>query len=340
MLAIAFVVSLTSCSTLGYYSQSVIGHSRLMLARQSIDKVLLEADADLKSKLLLAQDLKQFAVNRLALPDNQSYSSYVALEREFPVWTVVAAEEFSIQARSWCYPVIGCASYRGYFSKHAALEYAESLAKDNFETTVGGAVAYSTLGWFSDPLVPSMMRYGVADFAETMFHELAHQQLYIKNNSDFNEAFATMVGEQGTIIWLSENRPELLADYRQQLAARAEFSALIASTKQSLADVYSAEKSAGVMRKQKLEVFDRLNPEYQKLKQQSWQGKGWFDNWFKKPLNNARLAAFSTYRDQVPNFTSLLQQCGSNFTRFYNSLATAKTDQEHATVPPSCVADI
>jgi len=174
-----------------YYSQSVIGHSRLMMARKPVDKVIVTADEQL------------------------------------------AAPEFSVAPKQWCYPVIGCASYRGYFKKKSAQNYADKIAKKGFEVSVGGASAYSTLGWFADPLLPSMMRYGDVEFAETLFHELAHQKLYINGDSGFNEAYATVVGQEGAKRWLRKFRPNELKEYQDQIDATAEFNALVAQNLKS-----------------------------------------------------------------------------------------------------------
>ncbi|NND00761.1 MAG: aminopeptidase [Gammaproteobacteria bacterium] len=342
LLCLTGLALISGCSSIAYYGQSVIGHSRLMLSRQPVNAAIQaakdDADTDLRVNLELALELRRYSVSELSLPDNGSYSSYIALQREFPVWTVVAAEEFSVQARQWCYPIIGCASYRGYFSESAAQHYADELKQQELEADVNGAIAYSTLGWFEDPLVPSMMRNGEADLAETLFHELAHQQLYVKNNSAFNEAFATAVGEQGATRWLSQNRPEKLKAYLQRRNARDDFSLLLKQIKQRLEDLYNSDVSETEMRTGKGAILANLLTEYQQLKTRQWQGHGWFDRWFDKPVNNARLAAFSTYRELVPEFLALLQQCDADFGRFYQSLEGARENRELAVIPERCLA--
>ena len=337
-----FVVlaTLGGCSSTAYYSQSVLGHSKLMLARVPIDKAIISAqknlDDKLVSQLLLAKQLRRYSVDHLSLPDNASYSSYVDLDREFPVWIVVAAEEFSINAKQWCYPVIGCASYRGYFSKQSAKAYAQAQQQRGLETTIGAVGAYSTLGWFADPLLPSMMRYGVADFAETLFHELAHQQLYIKGDSGFNEAFATVVGEHGALQWLAAQRPDLLVDYQRRLVARDDFSALVARLKEYLAELYGSNLASQEMREAKRQLFSNLKKDYQQLKLNNWQGLAWYDAWFAQAVNNARIAAFGTYRDQVPEFELLFADCHSNFKLFYASLKLTNNNQGKPIVPKQC----
>ena len=309
----ALLFSLSGC----YYTQSVIGHSRLMLARKPVDKVILTAEEPLVTQLSLSKQLKQFAITELGLPDSKSYNSYVALERDFPVWTVVAAPEFSVDAKQWCYPVIGCASYRGYFKQKSADNYAEKMLKKGFEVSVGGAPAYSTLGWFADPLLPSMMRYGDVDFAETLFHELAHQQLYINGDSSFNEAFATVVGQEGAKRWLKKYRPNELQDYQDQINATEQFNALITQSKKELEQAYQLNIGDEEKRQHKKQLLKGLQQRYERLKADKWRGKGWFDRWFEKPINNARLASFSTYYEQVPMLQILLQSCGNDLSRFY-----------------------
>jgi len=334
-IALALLLSVLGCNSISYYSQSVVGHSRLMLARQPVDKVIDTADSLLAEQLTLSKQLKQFAVSELGLPDSKSYQSYVALERDFPVWVVVAANEFSISAKQWCYLVIGCANYRGYFKYSSAVKYAEKLTKKGFETSIGGAPAYSTLGWFADPLLPSMLRYGDVNFAETLFHELAHQELYINGDSSFNEAFATVVGQEGAKRWLAKYRPNELFAYQQKLRATIEFNQLVSETKKSLEKVYQSTASDKDKRKLKQQAFVSLKARYDEIKDQQWKGKGWFDSWFKRPINNARLAGFSTYYNLVPVFEKLLAECGGDLPRFYETVAAVPPSKE-IDVPKTC----
>jgi len=331
---------ISACANVSYYSQSVIGHSRLMLARQSVDKVLVNAEAELARQLTLSKQLKRFAIDKLGLPDSRSYNSYVALEREFPVWAVVAAPEFSVDPKQWCYPVIGCASYRGYFEQKKAVRYAEKLSLEGFETSVGGAAAYSTLGWFADPLLPSMMRYGDLNFAETLFHELAHQLFYLNGDSSFNEAFATVVGQQGVIRWLNEHRPDQLNLYQNQLQATEQFNDLLTHYKNRLNALYLTDFSEQRKRADKQALFEQLERDYHLLKDQEWAGRGWYDSWFSRPINNARLASFSTYYERVPSFNQLLAACDNDLIRFYQTIANLKKQSKRSNkqidVPKHC----
>lgn len=331
----ATALLLSACSSISYYSQSIVGHTRLMMARQPIARVMADAGPELSRQLELAQELKKFAVTELALPDNDSYLTYVPLKRKYPVWTVVAAPEFSLQAKSWCYPVIGCASYRGFFARQDADRYAASLNKQGLETSVAGAVAYSTLGWFADPLLPSMMRNGDIVLVETLLHELAHQQLYVKGDSAFNEAFATVVGEQGTLRWLQHRQSEKIAQYRARLKASGQFDQLITDLKVDLAEVFDSAANPAHKRQLKNRLLADVQHRYEVMKQQHWNGRGWYDGWFKTPLNNARLAAYSTYRHKVPALEQLLQSCGGVFQQFYSTLKNVEQNGT-STIPETC----
>ena len=318
--SVFFLMGLSACSSIGYYGQSIVGHNKLMWARQPVSEVIQTAEPKLKAQLLLSQTMRQFAVDELNLPDNNSYSSYVALDRDYPVWNVVAAEEFSVQAKSWCYLIIGCASYRGYFSEQAALDYAKNLRKKGYETNVGGAIAYSTLGWFSDPLLPSMMRYGNADLAENMFHELAHQVIYVNGNSAFNEAFASVVGEQGAIRWLQEYEPQSLSNYEHRLQRNNDFSRLLNKTKSALNNLYRQDFSITKKRQAKAGLMQNLRDNYDTLKTSQWDGYSGYDRWFEAPINNARIAGISTYRDHMPELQRLLINCAGDFSLFFDVL--------------------
>jgi predicted aminopeptidase len=309
---------LSSCSSIGYYTQSVVGHTSLMMSRKPVAEVMKTADGKLKKRLETAMEIREFAISELGLPDNKSYTSYVKLKDDTPIWNVVAAEEFSLQAKQWCYLVIGCASYRGYYKKASAKKYAEGLKAQGFDVFVGGATAYSTLGWFADPLTSAMFKSGDAFLAELVFHELAHQQLYIKGDSRFNEAFASAVGEQGAILWMQKTqRKEMLAEYMLRQKVRDDFLVIINKVKSDLSEIYSSQSSGKNKRTAKQKIFDNARKEYEKYKVEKWDGRGWYDRWFNQPINNARLVAIATYRDLVPEFVSLFNRCENDFLRFY-----------------------
>jgi predicted aminopeptidase len=324
------LVVLNGCSAVGYYSQSVIGHTSLMLSRKPIDQVMETADDELKQKLLTAVEIRKFASSDLSLPDNKSYTSYVQLKNDPPIWNVVAAEEFSLRAKQWCYLVIGCASYRGYYHKKAAEKYRDKMKEEGYDVALIGATAYSTLGWFADPLTSAMLRRSDASLADLMFHELAHQQLYVKNDSRFNEAFASTVGEQGAIVWLAATgRQEMLDDYLLRLSVRDDFLSLINASKEELKSLYKLEMPNDEKRLAKQAIFDKMKSNYEVLKVDKWNGKGWYDGWFSRPINNARLVSIETYRDLVPDFVGLFERCDKNFSLFYKKVSeVSKTEDK------------
>ena len=317
-LAIA-VASLMSCSSVGYYSQAVSGHLKLMNARQPIDALLKDdtTDPDLRQKLQTLVDARVFAVDTLNLPNNESYSTYAATGRAYVTWNVVAAEEFSLTPKTWCFPVAGCVSYKGYFKEADANDYAAVLAGEDYDVTIGGAIAYSTLGWFEDPVLDTMLRGGDIRYVGTLFHELAHQLLYIKDDSNFNEAFASFVEQQGLRIWLeSRGETERIARYDAFLKRSDQFNQLLKTTQNRLRDLYSQDLDNTQKRLRKQQVFELMQQDYSELKA-SWDGYSGYDNWFKRDVNNARLLAVATYRKWVPAFAALYREQGSSLPDFY-----------------------
>lgn len=315
----AIAIMLGGCSNVGYYSQAVGGHVKLMLAREPIDKLLADeaTPEELRGKLRTLVDARQFAIERLQLPDNDSYNSYVETGRDAVTWNVVAAEEFSLKARTWCFPVAGCVSYRGYFDKADAEEYAAQLAAENYDVSVGGASAYSTLGWFDDPVLDTMLRGGDVRYVGTLFHELAHQVLYVKDDSDFNEAFATFVEQQGVREWLAERgESDRIEAYNASQGRVVEFLALLKQTRDALQELYRKDLPEADMRAAKQAAFDDMRSAYESLKQQ-WGGYAGYDNWFRRDLNNARLVAVSTYRRDVPAFQAMYDEAGQDMSAFY-----------------------
>ena len=315
------VMVLSGCAQLSFYGQGAIGHTKLMAKRQAISSVLRKSqDETLKRQLLLSQQILAFAHTELALPETKSYRSYVALKDDFPVWNVVAAKEFSLRAESWCYLVIGCANYRGYFKRKRALAYAEKLRAKGMETHVGGAIAYSTLGWFRDPILSSMLAYGDLYLAETLFHELAHQQLYLNNWTELNESFATVVANEGMRRWLADKSPQQWSEFQAGQRADDDFAKLVVALKESLQTLYASDLDIEDKRLKKNALMSGFKGKYQQLKQQQWNNRGWYDNWVNQPLNNARLVAYSNYQSYVPELEALLKACNNSLPRFYNAV--------------------
>jgi len=310
---------LSGCSSVGYYSQAITGHLKLMSARQSIDKLLAADDTDpvLRGKLQTLIDARQYAVDALGLPENDSYHTYVETGRRAVTWNVVATEEFSMRPTTWCFPVAGCVSYRGYYDRKDAEEFAASLAEKSYDITIGGASAYSTLGWFDDPVFDTMLRGDELRYVGTLFHELAHQVLYVKDDSNFNEAFASFVEQAGVRRWLEERQQaQRIEGYDASLYRAEEFVELLKNTRQALVDLYGEPLTDSVKRERKQLVFDGMREQYETLKV-SWGGFKGYDGWFKRELNNARLIAVATYRRYVPAFSVMYDEVEGDLPRFY-----------------------
>lgn len=307
------------CSSVGYYSQAISGHLKLMRARQPVAELLAsnDTDAELRTKLQTLVDARQFAAEQLHLPKNDSYSTYAETGRRYVTWNVIAAAEFSVQARTWCFPVAGCVNYRGYFAEADAESYADGLKSEDYDVTIGGAAAYSTLGWFDDPVLDTMLRGDDIRYVGTLFHELSHQLLYIKDDSNYNEAFASFVEQEGMRIWL-HNRGEVqrIDEYNARLQRSEQFAGLLRSTRAELQTLYAKEMPAEAMRLAKAQVFKGMRVSYEKLKK-SWQGYAGYDSWFARPLNNARLVSVSTYRRYIPAFSAMFRETGEDLEAFY-----------------------
>jgi predicted aminopeptidase len=326
---------LAGCGTIGYYSQAVSGHFSLMSARVPIEEVIADPETPeaVRDRLRVALAAREFAVSELGLPDNRSYTRYVQLDRSAVVYNVFAAPEFSLQPKTWCFPVAGCVVYRGYFSRERAERTAARYAGQGYDTWVGGAAAYSTLGRFEDPLLSTMLYHEDARLAALLFHEMAHQKVYVKGDSAFNEAFATAVEEEGVRRWLGRaGRDEELAAWEALNRRTLSFEQLLARTRGRLQEVYSSGAPEAGMRAAKADAFAQLEREYAALKA-SWDGWNGYDRWFDAPLNNARLIPSATYRGLVPAFRILLHQAGGDLEAFYTAckrLAALSQDERDA----------
>ncbi len=304
--------ALVSGCALPYYWQAAAGQLELLSERVPITEVLEdpELSAATKEALLRTLQMRQFAVAELGLPDNDSYRSYADLGRPYVVWNVVAAEEFSVEPRRWCFPIAGCVTYRGYFDQRDAERYAERLRAAGLDTYVAGVSAYSTLGYFSDPVLNTMLTGDEYYIAGVLFHELAHQLFYIKGDTELNEAFATAVEEHGTQQWLLRDGDRLaLEAYRRRLQRREDFYRLIGRHQARLRAVYGRPNTPERMRAAKRETFQTLLSEYATLKA-DWGGASDYDAWFSRPLNNAQLASVVTYSRWLPSLREYLRTRG------------------------------
>jgi predicted aminopeptidase len=294
----------------------------VLTKREPIERVIGRPATSerLRQRLQYVLDARHFAVSELRLPDNASYRSYADLQRSFVVWNVFATRAFSIEPRRWCFPIAGCVVYRGYFSEAAAQRYARKLRGRGYDASVGGVSAYSTLGHFSDPVLNTMMNWSDAQLASTLFHELAHQVIYVPGDSEFNEAFAMVVEEEGLSRWLQQrNRAPELAAWRQQRVREAAFAALLLDARQRLRELYGLSLDATQMRYRKLQLFGDLKYRYSQLKA-TWSGYSGYDHWFDRALDNSHLVAVATYRECVPRLQRQFIASGSNFEQFYERM--------------------
>ncbi len=315
--ALLLVLPLSGCGSL-YLAQAAAGQWGVMAAREPIGAVLADPATpdDLRARLEEVMAVREFASRELALPDNASYRQYAALDRPYVVWNVVAVPEFEVAPKEWCFPIVGCTAYRGYFSEQRARDYALTLESRGNDVVVGGVAAYSTLGRFADPVLSTMLGYGDAQLAGVIFHELAHQVVYVPGDSAFNEAFAVTVEQEGLARWLAlRGQPDKLAAWRAWRAAQAELATLFARYRESLRRLYAGDLDAPAMRERKRAILGKLASEVRALEARSGvrQGYGHID----AGLNNAHLASVATYFDCVPGFERLLGAQGGDLPRFH-----------------------
>ena len=319
MAVAACAALLAGCETLAYYTQAIGGQLELSTRARPLDSVMEDpvTSADLRAKLALARRIRDFASSDLGLPDNESYRRYADLGRPFVVWNVVATLEFSTNALESCFPVVGCVTYRGYFGEDDAREHAAALRAQGHDVQVSGIPAYSTLGWFDDPLLSTFIRYPEAELARLVFHELAHQVVYVKGDTVFNESFAVAVERAAVRRWLAAQKRE--SNYAAFLAARErqrEFIALVESARARLDRVYGLGIERAPMRAAKREAFGEFTREYAALKA-SWGGFAGYDRIVGTAPDNALLASITAYSKYVPGFERMLEAEGANLPRFY-----------------------
>ena len=312
------LLSLAACIELDYYLHSVSGHLEVLSKRRTISALLSDkaTPSELQEKLKQVTAIREFASQRLLLPKNGSYHSYVELDRPYVVWNVVATPEFSLEPLQWNFPVVGTVSYRGYFDKSKAEKFASSLDEKYFDSIIIGVPAYSTLSWFDDPVLSSFSHWPPASIAKLLFHELAHQKLYIPDDTSFNESFASSVEQIGIDLWLQQgNDLDMQNSYQRQVERQQQFNALIRTTRAELQTVYRRNSSEQQMRAEKQQILADMQQSYQQLRE-SWQGYSGYDGWMKQ-LNNARFASNNNYQRWVPAFQLAFEQEGQNFARFY-----------------------
>jgi len=340
--ALISVFLLAGCAGPAWYAQAVSGHLALMTQRTDISEVLAEGKIDpaLQQDLQLAMEIRDFAINQLGLPDNGSYTEFVQTGRHAVTWNIVATPEFSLEAKRWCFIVAGCVSYRGYFDQLKAERFAHKLEKKSYDVTISPAIAYSTLGWFDDPLLDTMLQYRDEKLAALIFHELAHQQLYVKGDTAFSEAYASFVEEAGVRAWLqSTGRDDLLLRWQSMNEASNQFDILLQNTRDQLNGIYISGLDEEEMRAQKKLVFIELKSRYLALVNEHWGGVNHYRSWFSLELNNARLALMKLYRGGSCAFEKLYKSAGENMVLFHQlsaDRAALNPDERAAWLSQSC----
>lgn len=323
--AAATVCLATGCSTIGYYAHSARGHIDLLRAARPVPDWIADdlAPPQLKERLALAQRIRDFAAAELKLPDNASYRRYADLKRNAAVWNVVAAPELSLKLKTWCFPVVGCVGYRGYFDRELAEAYAGELRQDkSLEVAVYGVPAYSTLGalpgeFFADPLLNTFIHFPEGELARLIFHELAHQVAYASGDTEFNESFATAVERIGGTRWLQERAsPQAREDYARFDARRQDFRALTMQYRDRLDALFKGPLSDDEKRAAKAALMAALRADYETMKVQRWGGFSGYDAWFAR-ANNASFGVLAAYNELVPGFERLFERQGRDFGRFY-----------------------
>lgn len=316
---LTLLLLLSGCSNIGYYWQSVNGQLDIWRRERPIEEVLKDpaVSAQLKGKLVRVQEIRTFASAELGLPENQSYRSYADLGRQYVVWNVFAAPEFSMKPVQWCFLFAGCVGYRGYFAKADADALGAQLMAEGKDVYVGGVPAYSTLGWFADPVLNTFMHYPDLEIARLILHELAHQVLYVKDDTVFNESFAVAVETEGMRRWLAQKGDEKLsAEWARSLERRAGFVKLIAGYRRILEKLYESGLPEAEMRAKKAQVYTQLDADYRKMKE-TWGGFAGFDPWFARKPNNAQLISVGLYNQFVPAFEVLLARTRHDLPKFY-----------------------
>lgn len=314
---------LSGCETSSYYSQLASGQWALLNDRESIVELVENPDtpAPLRDRLLLVQSIRDFASEELALPDNQSYRYYVDLQRTHAVWNVYAAEEFSTRAVEWCFPIAGCVAYRGYFEEQQASSFAADLSAQGQDSFVGGVAAYSTLGWFDDPVLNTFIYREDTRLAGLLFHELAHQQLYLPGDTAFNESFARAVEIEGVRRWLSQQqREEQMEEYLLDQQVHKDFVATLLAGRKELEVLYAQELSPEEKRHRKQILLARIQQQDYPAFKQRWGGTGQYDAWVARDFNNAKLATLANYHQWLPAFQQLLDDQGGSFDDFFTAV--------------------
>jgi len=326
--------TLWGCQTVHYYSQAIDGQCRILFQRQPISAILADSESpqSLRERLMFILKVREFAEDELQLPVDNHYLTYVDLKRPFVLWNVFAAPEFSLTPKTWCYPVAGCAAYRGYFAETNARQYADRLSKQGYDVYVGGVTAYSTLGWFDDPVLSTFIHFSEARTAALIFHELAHQILYVKDDTAFNESFATLVEQEGLRRWQhASGSKRIYGEYLRQRRRREQFVQLIMHYHQKLELLYQTDLTPSEKKVRKTTIFSELRNEFNHLKTLQVELSA-YDVWMNQSLNNAKISGVVAYHDFVPAFQKMLTENMGEMNQFFEAcrqLTQKNKDERH-----------
>jgi len=334
---VATVVALSGCESVSFYRQAVAGEYQILAHQKPLATLIADPHTapSLRQKFEDVLKIRDFAATEMKEPADESYLKYVDLHRPFVVWNVNVAPALSLAPKTWWFPIVGRASYRGYFSQKAARRYAERWKKKGYDVYVAGVQVYSTLGWFHDPVLSTFINEPEGDLAQIIFHELGHQRLFVEGDTDFNEAFATTVAMEGIRRWFAaHHQPQEFERYHREAIHEDQFIKLVLSIRPELQAVYSDPKlstEAKLQRKQ--ELIEDLRRRYETLKNREWGGSKEYDGWFAGPINNAKLNTIAAYYDLAPAFETILKNSGGDMEKFFQEctvLAKMPLEERHA----------
>jgi len=314
---------LTGCTSIEYYAQAIIGHLEIISHRTPIFSLIEHPETPkvLKQKLSQVLQIRTFATQELGLPDNGSYTGYADTKRPYVLWNVTATPELSMTPKTWCFPIAGCVNYRGYFSHEKAKLFAQTLRQRGYDVAITGVRAYSTLGWFEDPILNTLVHYSGPELASIIFHELSHQMIYVSDDSIFNESFATVVEAEGTRRWLeSIGHHDEITLYQIKKQRQQAFTSLIMHYRELLAKAFDTQQPKDWKREQKEIIFGKFKKAYNGLKH-TWGGDSTYDGWINRSLNNAHFASTGTYYHYVPALQKLLISSQYNLSVFYKEVS-------------------
>lgn len=323
LFATIFSFFASGCAGPGFYVQAIRGHAEVVRNTISLKQLDIASLTEIeREKIKLVVDVRDFAERQLLLPSNGSFHSYSKLDRRFVVWNVFATTQFSLAPKNTCFLLAGCVPYRGFYSKVAAEKYSKQLANDGFEVYIAGIDAYSTLGWFNDPLLSTVINRSDESLAELIFHELAHQKIYIKNDAVFNESFATAIAQEGVKRWLEQTKKSSTKMGDEQ-RKEEELTMLIINLQRKIERLYDSEKTLEEKKILKKKYFERLQTDYETVKD-SWKTESPYDDYMYEPWNNPKLMAFGAYHRLVPQFKQLIEKYEGDLSKVYLAVEQVK----------------